>query len=404
MYTPIVGATCHPRGIGQFRLAPYHRCVITAASIAPTSDSYDRSLPDGWTSRFAPLASAAFDTWFSAELTAMAGEVADAIGPSFSGLVLGGGYGRGEGGIVVRSGVERPYNDVDLFLFAERPRRVPTAALGAISARYHRRLGVDVDFSRPYRPSEIAAWRPTLMWHELAAGHVVLKGPASLVDHLCPPIVREAPPATEALRLLLNRGAGLLWALRVMYGCEPAPDPDFVRRNYYKCLLGCGDALLIAHRAYGRSFVSRIDRLKALPAASLGANRAALLEGYEAARQFKLSPDSAEPGPPSIRRLKDAAALWSEALLTVEWVRTGRPWPSVSAYNARSGVRESGSATAGERLRHLARNFRDGQLAAYHPREPLYRQLPALLTVPPRDTTTWPHESARFLNRWRAAH
>ena len=311
--------------IGRAPSGTYHRLVTTSTSLSNIAPLAAQPHPGASTSRFAPLATPQFDEWFWSELTAMAGEVAAAVGGTFRGLVLGGGYGRGEGGIVVRHGRERPYNDVDLFLFVEKPRAVATATIGAISARYHQRLGVAVDVSRPYRPSEISSWRPTLMWHELAARHVVLKGPATLVDHLCPPQVRETPPATEALHLLLNRGAGLLWAMRVARGCEPAPDEDFVRRNYYKCLLGCGDALLIAHRAYGRSFAARGETLRALPTVSLPASRAALFDGYAAARRFKLAPDTLDVAAPSVSGLMQAAALWAEALLTVESVRTGRP-------------------------------------------------------------------------------
>ena len=215
--------------------------------------------------------------------------------------------------------------------------------------------------------------------------------------------MRETPPATEALRLLLNRGAGLLWALRVARGFEPAPDEDFVRRNYYKCLLGCGDALLIAHRAYGRSFAARGDRLRALPTVSLPASRAALFDGYTAARRFKLAPDTLDGTAPSVSGLNHAAALWAEALLTVESVRTGRPWPSLSAYTAWSGNRETTTGSVTARLRHLAMNLRAGRLAVRHPREPLYRALPGLLVLPSQGAAGWSMATAHFLARWRAA-
>ena len=54
----------------------------------------------------------------------------------------------------------------------------------------------------------------------------------------------SALPAMEAVRLLVNRGAGLLLA------AAPGAEPGFVARNINKAILGCGDARLIARGGY----------------------------------------------------------------------------------------------------------------------------------------------------------
>ena len=53
----------------------------------------------------------------------------------------------------------------------------------------------------------------------------------------------EAFPWMEAARLLMNRGAGLIMAME-------SDDERFVVRNINKCILGAGDARLIARGAY----------------------------------------------------------------------------------------------------------------------------------------------------------
>lgn len=350
---------------------------------------------------FAPAASSRFDQWFSRELAALADEVCAAVGPSFVGLVLGGGYGRGEGGVVVRNGVERPYNDVDLLLFVEQPRRARTERLAAVAARYHERLGVEVDISRPYRPREMRHWHPTLMWHELLAGHRVLRGPATLLEAHCPPRVRQHPPPGEALRLLLNRGAGLLWALRIARGLEPAPDADFVRRNYFKCALACGDALLLASGLYG-TFASREVTLAELPVRDRLHH--ARLWLYRQARTFKLRPDALPDAAPDEQALTALASVWGASLLAVERRRTGQAWDSLDDWSAWTGVREADAHTHAARARRLASGLVRGRLAWSHPREALHRELPGLLGLTRAATPGWDAASAAFLERWRAAH
>ena len=79
-----------------------------------------------------------------------------------------------------------------------------------------------------------------------------------------PSALHEPLPAIEGARLLLNRGAGLLWAMRVVQGHESPPDVDFVRRNYWKCALALGDALLIAHQRYSTPYSGRDEAFSQL--------------------------------------------------------------------------------------------------------------------------------------------
>jgi hypothetical protein len=352
-------------------------------------------------SPYALAASPRFDAWFAAELTDLASDVAREVGDTFHALVLGGGYGRGEGGIVRRDGLERPYNDLDLFLFVLDPRRVPHERVERVARRHGKRLAVDVDISRPYRPGDVARWQPTLMWHDLLEGHHVLRGPGDVLTARCPRQVADPPPASEALRLLLNRGAGLLWARRVAHGIEPPPDDDFVRRNYYKCALGLGDALLIAHRAYGPTLASRAAALATLPVADQRSPAPDLVTRYREAVRFKTEPDGLPRAAPSLPAIDGLARAWQHVLLRVEALRTGRAWASIDAYVRWTGRRETAPASVSRVVGTLARNLKEGRVDWRHPREPLYRQLPALLTAATADTG-WADASAAFLARWRA--
>ena len=56
------------------------------------------------------------------------------------------------------------------------------------------------------------------MWYDLLNGHIVIKGPSDILSAHAPAALKKTLPVIEATRLVLNRGAGLLWALRVVRG------------------------------------------------------------------------------------------------------------------------------------------------------------------------------------------
>jgi len=89
----------------------------------------------------------------------IASDVEQALGNNFVALILGGGYGRGEGGVIRVDGVEQPYNDLDFTLIVKRRNDVPWNKLDAISEHYEEEIHIDVDFSRPLTLHDIETWR-----------------------------------------------------------------------------------------------------------------------------------------------------------------------------------------------------------------------------------------------------
>jgi hypothetical protein len=80
---------------------------------------------------FTALDDAGLDGRIRSDLDQIAAAVRDHLGPSYRALVLGGGYGRGEGGSVVAGDRLEPYNDYDLFVVVEGVRRLDLAAMRA---------------------------------------------------------------------------------------------------------------------------------------------------------------------------------------------------------------------------------------------------------------------------------
>jgi hypothetical protein len=349
---------------------------------------------------YARHASAEFNARLDATLRRLAADVEKELGSALFALILGGGYGRGEGGVVMVAGQERPYNDLDLVLVLKRRLSREQASLTALRERYSRELGIEVDVSRPLTPDDIRAWPTKLMWFDLLHGHVVLSGPSDVLQALAPERLRHPLPAIEASHLLLNRGAGLLWALRVNAGLEPPADPDFGRRNLFKCALACGDALLIAYGTFTTPYEGRDRRLAELFAGLPGPAPAGLLPLYEQALRFKFRPDDVPAQAPDEAALRAVGRQWGQVLLAVETRRTGREWSSLDAYVAWAGVREQAENVLRCWPRNLCRNAQMGRFSVRHLREALYRELPGLLGLCGTKLPDWPARSAAFLRVW----
>ena len=177
----------------------------------------------------------AMDRRVSEAIKAIGGEIDSLRVPRLQGVVLGGGYGRGEGGVRSLefrvqslefrvpgsefgvSGSEALSNDLDFFAVTEEGASaaeiaVLVAALEPVSRRWTERLGVDVDFT-VRTPWRLRHDQVRLMIQELIHGYFDVAGKkgAEMFKgiEVRPP---SAFPWSEAVRLLVNRGVGLLLA------------------------------------------------------------------------------------------------------------------------------------------------------------------------------------------------
>lgn len=242
--------------------------------------------------RFVAREAPAVDALVADAVAKIGGEIEALRVPNLAGVVLGGGYGRGEGGVFVDGGEERLSNDLDFFAVT-----VPGASSGALRAvadalaqvgeAWTIRLGVDVDFA-VRTPWRIKHDEVRVMIQELVRGHVDVAGRPGA--ELFKDVVRRPPealPWVEAVRLLVNRGVGLVLA-------RAGKDDPFVERNVNKCVLGAGDAVLIARHAYAWRVEER--------AAALG------WPAYDAAVEWKFRPKKG-----GVCAWEEARTLWLKA-------------------------------------------------------------------------------------------
>lgn len=363
-------------------------------------------------------------TWFTREgskafnerlgtlLDEFAAEIAREVGSGFQALILGGGYGRSEGACVLRDGEESLYNDLDFFLIAGPGYRL-SDRISRITHAYAQRLGIEVDIGRPLSIADLQTLPNQLMWHDLVNGHIVILGDRDILTVNTPSWFAGPVPQVEALRLMLNRGAGLLQAIIEAYALvhdegHVIPDPDFIRRNQAKCELAFGDSFLITAGSYTVNLPDRLERLKdtldsdtptTLAAVSAGVT-AWLADDYERAITFKQRPDTFPTGQPSLALLLETARKWTALNMLEEQQRTGRIWSEPSNYAEDRFIREPDQHTLRSIPRNLAKNLRNGHLSLRYPRESLYTSLMQLLCTPDPGSPRWDSASSQFLPLW----
>jgi len=181
------------------------------------------------------------------------------------GLLLGGGYGRGEGGVLSTGRGDQAYNDLEFYLFlkgsAWRNQRKFGAALHCIGERVSPQAGVEVEF-KILSLEKLQNSTPSMFYYDLVMGHRWLWGEESLLAGCAHHRRAELIPLSEATRLLMNRCSGLLFAEEKLQR-EPlsSDDIDFIFRNQAKAQLAFGDAVLTAEGQYHWSCRSRHMRL-----------------------------------------------------------------------------------------------------------------------------------------------
>jgi hypothetical protein len=307
-------------------------------------------------------------------------------------VLLGGGYGRGEGGVLRSAAGDRPYNDMEFYVAIRGSRYLN-------ELRYRRRLAVlgeilthlaDVEIEFKITSlAELESKSVSMFSYDLAAGHRLLWGEVTDDDvpgwamHRHP----ENIPQSEGTRLLMNRCSGLLFA-RTQLETEPfTPSAaDFVRRNVAKAQLACGDALLAAYGRYHWSSRERHRRLEDLARTKRSGWFDTALRHHAMGVEFKLHPETGEiPRAALIERHGEITAFAMKCWLWLEARRLGRTFPSARAYAEDQCDKCPGSSPFFNIMLNLrADGFRPRArpLPWRHPRQRIFHSLSLLLWAP----------------------
>ena len=230
-------------------------------------------------------------------------------------LVLAGGYGRGEGGVLATPEGDAPYNDLEFFLLIDGPPRLNEKRYGpaihGLEQRFTPLIGIDVEF-KITSLSKIEHGPTTMFYYDLVSGHQVVTGAPDILKNCARHRDAGRIPQHEATRLLLNRCSGLLDAAeRLTKPDFSQEDLGFTARNIAKAQLALGDVVLAALGQYHWSCLELHQRLTKITDSALPLPE--LLAFHETGVTFKLHPAPSHATHQSLTTLhaQVSAAAWS---------------------------------------------------------------------------------------------
>jgi hypothetical protein len=210
------------------------------------------------------------------------------------GLLLGGGYGRGEGGVLRTKNGDRPYNDFEFYVLIRGNDWLNEKIYGRRLHRLAKSLtpeaGAEIEFKIISRQT-LSQSPASMFFYDLISAHRWLLGDENMLtgcEHHRH--AGDIPPA-EATRLLMNRCSGLLFSKEKLESKSfDDTDADFVSRNVAKVQLALGDAVLTVFGQYHWSALVRNHRLLEFePEENLPWLRA-IRHQHEDGLKFKLHP------------------------------------------------------------------------------------------------------------------
>jgi hypothetical protein len=302
-------------------------------------------------------------------------------------IVLGGGYGRGEGGVLRDEEGDRPYNDLEFYVFLRGNRLWQQHRYGRMLLELGDLLSVEAGLHVEFKIDCVDRWRrsPVSMFsYDLVSRHRVIFGDESIFQGCEHHLESAAIPLSEATRLMFNRCSGLLLVRElVQKGGLAGEDADFVGRNLAKMQLALGDVVLTAFGQYHWSALERGRRLELLDVMELQPWLSEVRAHHLAGLQFKLHPwhvsKTLEEFDLEHRRL---AALAMRVWLWLEGRRLKKQFISVTDY-ALSEVDKCPGTPSWRNYLVSLRTFGLGatleELSFRYPRERLFNALVLLL-------------------------
>ena len=315
-------------------------------------------------------------------------------------LVLGGGYGRGQGGVRKTKSGEKPYNDLEFYVFvrgnvhvSERNYHAPLHELGE---RLSSDAGLHVEF-KVYSIDKLRDSPVSMFTYDLVAGHKVIFGGEEIFQECQHHLIARDIPLHEATRLLFNRCSGLLLAKDFLRNPELTPEQqDFVGRNIAKAQLAFGDAVLAVYGRYHSNCLERAERLNKNPSdfgpPALGEIQRVHAMGVD----FKLHPSRTRASRAELLESHaQSSKLGLQLWLWVESRRLDRPFTTAQEY-ALSPVSKCPESVPWRNALLNLRTFGPGKIFDRnnfrYPRERLLNALSLMLW----DEATSPEKAAQW--------
>jgi hypothetical protein len=311
------------------------------------------------------------------------------------GVVLGGGYGRGEGGVLQTESGDEPYNDLEFYVFLRGNRLINQrryeSALNDLGHQLSSTAGLHVEFKcdsiHRFKRSPVSMFS-----YDLVAGHQLVCGQPNIFRGCEHHLTARSIPLSEATRLLFNRCSGLLLVGEKLSAGASHPgsrpqfstdDADFIGRNLSKAKLALGDALLVVYGNYHWSCRERNRRLAQLSVPERPPYFSEIKKLHTEAMEFKLHPSRSSDAAHDFElAYRELSRICSELWLWLESIRLQQPFFTArdySLYRASKCPESSAWRNCLLNLRTFGLKAIIDALAWRYPRERLFNALPLLL-------------------------
>jgi hypothetical protein len=299
-------------------------------------------------------------------------------------LLLGGGYGRGEGGVLRTTGGDKPYNDLEFYILITGTDLINkmryNKCIHQIAEELTSSAGIDVEFKllslRKLEQSPV-----TMFYYDLISGHRLVHGTDSWLATCAHHRSVHRIPLCEATRLLMNRCSGLLYSQAKLARTNfSSDDADFVGRNLAKAKLAFGDVILTMRGQYHSSCRERHKRLRKLEAEDGLHPLSSVVSLHAQGVDFKLLPVRTSRSRSELQaELESLKNLGRELWLHLESRRLGKTFSSIDSYSLEGGTKCPETDPRKNRLINLRQFGPGGLLDGHYPREGLLNSLPLLL-------------------------
>lgn len=207
----------------------------------------------------------------------------------YEAVILIGGYGRGEGGVVTIDNEEFPHNNFDFLVISKTiskdKEELLETQLSNIFKKHTKDINIEVEFSI-ISSKKLKNLQPLVITYDMKYGHKLIVGDASvLVNNK--KFELETIPAWDIRNLMVNRGTLLIINdLMLEKKTLSIVEKKIIIKHLIKAIIGYGDALLFHLGNYHYSYVQKNKLMEQ----QIGVEEK-FKKLYKEAMTFRFSPD-----------------------------------------------------------------------------------------------------------------
>lgn len=241
------------------------------------------------------------DQKIQTDLDYIASEIVELLGEHADVILLYGGFGRGEGGVVVENGDVRIVNDYDIFIISSKRTKLGylrlyrkyNKSLNKLAVRLAKELSIkqiDLGFKPYWYFCDADAVR--VENYEVKQGNVLLYGKSNPTK-LMPEWRASDLPLFDGAWLFRNRGVGMLLAALyfIKNGEIPENKIEYFIIECTKAQLAMGDSTLLLKGEYSCSYQERLNIAHSLSESAIPVAGLNLKTNYIEALNQKLKPN-----------------------------------------------------------------------------------------------------------------